>query len=57
MLEGVEFARGWRNIPDMVKVVVEADVNMQFYGIGVKIVARFRGLRWVAHFPTDRACL
>ena len=46
MLEGVEFAKGWKNIPDMVKVVVEADKKMQFYDVGVKIVARFAGLRY-----------
>lgn len=45
MFEGVEFARGWRNVPGWVKVVVEADEKMQFYEVGVKIVARFGGLR------------
>lgn len=46
MFEGVEFSKGWKNIPDMVKVVVEADKKMQFYDVGVKIVARFGGLRY-----------
>ena len=45
MFEGVEFARGGRNVPGWVKVVVEAEEKMQFYEVGVKIVARFRGLR------------
>jgi seipin len=45
MFEGVEFAKGWRNVPQEVKVVVEADKKMQFYEVGVKIVARFKGLR------------
>lgn len=45
MFEGVEFAKGWSNIPQEVKVVVEADKKMQFYEVGVKIVARFKGLR------------
>lgn len=45
MFEGVEFAKGWRNVPQEVKVVVEADMKMQFYEMGVKIVARFKGLR------------
>ena len=45
MFEGVEFARGWRNLPGFVKVVVEAEEKMQFYEVGVKIVARFGGLR------------
>ena len=45
MFEGVEFAKGWRNVPQGVKVVVEADKKMQFYEAGIKIVARFSGLR------------
>ena len=45
MFDGVEFARGWRNIPQEVKVVVEADKKMQFYEVGIEIVARFSGLR------------
>ena len=45
MFEGVRFAKGWRNIPDRVNVVVEADEKMQFYEVVVKIRARFQGLR------------
>ena len=49
MFESVEFAKGWRNIPQEVKVIVEADKKMQFYNVGIKIVARFRGLRWLLY--------
>ncbi len=45
MFEGVEFAKGWRNVPQEVKIVVEADKKMQFYNVGIKIIARLRGLR------------
>ena len=45
MFEGVEFTKGWKNIPQEVKVMVEADKKMQFYEMGIKIVARFSGLR------------
>ena len=45
MFEGVQFAKGWRNIPDEVRIVVEADEKMQFYDVMVKITARFQGLR------------
>lgn len=48
MFEGVEFAKGWRNVPDRVQVIVEAGETMQFYEVGVKIVARFGGLRYVS---------
>ncbi|MCJ1473821.1 hypothetical protein MMC13_002473 [Lambiella insularis] len=49
MFEGVEFAKGWRNVPDKVQVIVEADEKMQFYEVGVKIAARFGGLRWILY--------
>ncbi len=49
VFEGVEFAKGWRNIPRYVKVAIEADEKMQFYEVGVKILARFGGLRWVVY--------
>ena len=49
MFEGVEFARGWANVPQSVNVVVEADQNMQFYEVSVRIIARFGGLRWVLY--------
>ena len=49
IFEGVEFAKGWTNVPRTVKVVVEADEKMQFYEAGIKIVARFGGLRWMIY--------
>ena len=47
MFEGVVFARGWRNLPQSVKLVIEADEKMQFYEISIKIVAKFSGLRYL----------
>ena len=46
MFEGVEFSRGSKNIPDRVKVVLEADQKMQVYEVELRIVARFGGLRY-----------
>lgn len=46
IFEGVEFAKGWKNIPNAVRVVVEADEKMHFYDVEVKIIARFGGLRY-----------
>lgn len=67
MFEGVVFARGWRNLPESVKVVIEADKKMQFYEISVKIVAKFSGLRYLPilcvlnsgrkHLSYSKACL
>ncbi|KAL8716261.1 MAG: hypothetical protein Q9220_000166 [cf. Caloplaca sp. 1 TL-2023] len=51
MFEGVEFPRGWTNVPQSLKLVVEADggEKMQFYEVGVRIAARFGGLRWIMY--------
>ena len=49
MFEGVEFAKGWANVPQSVRVVVEADEKMQFYEVGVRIIAKLGGLRWILY--------
>ena len=49
MFEGVEFAKGWANVPQSLKLVVEADEKMQFYDLGVHIIAKFGGLRWILY--------
>lgn len=49
MFEGVEFAKGWTNVPQGVRVVVEADEKMQFYDVGLRIVAKLGGLRWALY--------
>jgi seipin len=46
MFEGVVFKKGWRNIPEKVRVVLEVGSEMQFYDVGLQIVARLRGIRW-----------
>ena len=45
MFEGVIFKRGKGEWPERVELVVEADEKMQFYEVGLKVVARFGGLR------------
>ena len=57
MFEGVEFEKGWKNIPQSAKLVVEADQKMQFYDVEIKLVARFKGLRWVEAFDLDSISL
>ena len=49
VFESVGFAKGWTNIPESVQVSIEADQKMQFYEVGVKIIARFGGLRWIIY--------
>lgn len=53
MFEGIEFEKGWKNIPQSAKLVIEADQKMQFYDVEIKLVARFKGLRWVEAFDLD----
>ncbi|KAL8900443.1 MAG: hypothetical protein Q9207_005691 [Kuettlingeria erythrocarpa] len=49
MFEGLEFSRGGSNVPKELKLVVEADEKMQFYEVGVRIIARFGGIRWIMY--------
>ena len=50
MMEGVEFARGWRNVPKSLRLEVQADGKMQVYSARVKFVARFSGLRYTSPY-------
>jgi len=45
MFEGVEFAKGWRNVPDLVRLELLSDEKMQVYSVRVVFTARFGGLR------------
>ncbi|KAL9576310.1 MAG: hypothetical protein Q9203_007764 [Teloschistes exilis] len=51
MFEGVEFPRGsgGANVPRSLELVVESGEKMQFYEVGVRIIARFGGLRWIMY--------
>ena len=51
MFEAVEFARGSKNVPDKVRVVIEdpKGSHMQFYEVMVRVRARFKGLRWILY--------
>ena len=53
MMEGVKFARGWRNVPGSLKLEIHSTEPMQIYDATVNFVARFSGLRQV-HPPIDR---
>lgn len=46
MMEGVEFAKGWRNIPGSLELEIHSQERMQFYDVKVKLLARFTGLRY-----------
>ncbi|KAH0563377.1 hypothetical protein GP486_002051 [Trichoglossum hirsutum] len=49
MMEGLQFARGWRNVPRSLRLEVQADKMIQVYSARVRFVARFVGLRWIMY--------
>ncbi|EHA22006.1 hypothetical protein ASPNIDRAFT_56432 [Aspergillus niger ATCC 1015] len=49
MMERVQFARGWRNIPGSLRLELHSSEIMQVYKAKVTFRARFTGLRWVMY--------
>ncbi|KAF2016348.1 hypothetical protein BU24DRAFT_422699 [Aaosphaeria arxii CBS 175.79] len=47
MMEGVEFDKGWRNIPASVRLEVRSKTPLEVYNVAVKVSARLEGMRWV----------
>ncbi|TKA61632.1 hypothetical protein B0A55_10753 [Friedmanniomyces simplex] len=49
MFEGIEFPKGWRNVPASLKLEVQSARQMQIYSAKAVFRARFRGLRWAMY--------
>ncbi|KAF7592501.1 hypothetical protein BBP40_012791 [Aspergillus hancockii] len=49
MMERVEFSRGWRNLPESLRLEISSHGQMQFYKAKVEFRARFTGLRWMMY--------
>ncbi|KAK5105789.1 hypothetical protein LTR62_002151 [Meristemomyces frigidus] len=49
MFEGVEFSRGWRNVPRTMRVEVQSTGRLRIYTAKAVFRARFQGLRWVMY--------
>lgn len=49
MFEGVEFSRGWRNVPASMLVQIQSTNRMQIYSAKAMFRAKFRGLRWLMY--------
>lgn len=47
MMEGVEFDKGWRNVPSLLRLEVRSRRVLEVYGVRVRFVARLGGLRYV----------
>lgn len=46
LMEGVEFEKGWRNVPASLWLEVRSSNVLQVYGVRVVFTARFGGLRY-----------
>jgi hypothetical protein len=46
MMERINFARGWRNVPESLRLEISSHEQMQFYKAKVVFKARFTGLRY-----------
>lgn len=46
MFESVDFSRGWRNLPDTMRVEIQSPLRLQIYSAEAIFQARFSGLRW-----------
>lgn len=51
MMEKIEFPRGWRNLPESLRLEIQSDERMQVYSASVQFKARFTGLRCVMLCP------
>ncbi|KAI9929150.1 hypothetical protein MW887_001554 [Aspergillus wentii] len=49
MMERVEFPRGWRNLPETLRLEIQSHERMQIYDAKVEFKARFTGLRWIMY--------
>ena len=45
MMEQIEFPRGWRNLPETLRLEIQSDERMQIYDAKVEFKATFTGLR------------
>lgn len=57
MFEGVEFPKGWRNIPDQIRLELQSDERLQVYSAQIEITARLRNLRYVRRTTPGPMCL
>lgn len=45
MMEQIEFPRGWRNLPETLRIEIHSDEKMHVYNAKVEFRATFTGLR------------
>ncbi|TID25158.1 26S protease regulatory subunit 8 [Venturia nashicola] len=49
IMEGVEFARGWRHIPTGVRLELQSEEKLHFYDVHIVFTAQLHGLRYLMY--------
>lgn len=49
MMEGVDFDKGWRNVPSSLRLEIRSRTPLEVYRIAVRFAARLEGLRWIMY--------
>jgi seipin len=49
MMEGVEFEKGWRNVPSSLRLEIRSKTPLEVYRASVRFAAKLEGLRWVMY--------
>jgi seipin len=59
VMEGVQFDKGWRNVPTSMRLELRSHIPLEVYKVSVRFVAKLEGLRWImyTHRLTSAAVL
>ncbi|KAL5375679.1 hypothetical protein DPSP01_011037 [Paraphaeosphaeria sporulosa] len=49
VMEGVQFEKGWRNVPASIRLELRSKTPLEVYRVSVRFVAKLEGLRWVMY--------
>ena len=49
VMDGVQFEKGWKNIPTRARVELQSEVKLQVYSAKLEVKARLQGLRWIMY--------
>ncbi|KAJ4350522.1 uncharacterized protein N0V89_009143 [Didymosphaeria variabile] len=49
VMEGVQFDKGWRNVPTSIRLELRSKIPLEVYRVSVGFVAKLEGLRWVMY--------
>ena len=46
LMEGVQFEKGWRNVPSTLRLELRSKIPLEVYRVSISFTARLEGLRW-----------